>query len=105
MRAMGAPRMLVLRMIFVETGVLALIFGGSGAIAASGLMLYWNAYGLAAWSDFTTFLFAGPRFYPLITWGHFLVAILMIGVVAILSTVWPAVRAAYITPRAAMAKE
>ncbi|MFT5429841.1 MAG: ABC-type antimicrobial peptide transport system permease subunit, partial [Myxococcota bacterium] len=105
MRAMGAPRMLVLRMIFVETAVLALIFGGGGAIAASGLMLYWNAYGLAAWSDFTTFLFAGPRFYPLITWGHFLIAIFMIGLVAILSTVWPAVRAAYITPRAAMAKE
>ena len=105
MRAMGAQRSLIIRMIFLETGVISLIFGGSGAALATGLVLWAGSTGIPAWSDVSTFLFAGPRLYPILTANHLIIAVSAIMLVGLLSTVWPAMRAAFITPRAAMAKE
>ena len=105
MRAIGAQRSFVRRMILIETGVLTLIFGGAGAALGAGGMLYFQSAGIGAWNDVTYFLFAGPRLYPELMTSHLVIAIGVIAFVGIGSTLYPAVLATSITPRAAMAKD
>ena len=103
MRAMGAQRGFVLRMILFETVVLSLLFGGGGVTLGAGLMTYLNSAGIAAWNETTRFLFAGPRLYPELTVTHLISAVTVILVVAVGSTLYPAMLATRITPREAMA--
>ena len=105
MRAIGAQRGFVIRMFLIETGVLALIFGGLGAAIGAALMLMFNAVGIPAATDFFYFLFAGPRLYPALHLLHVVLAFLVIAFVAGISTLYPAWIAARITPREAMATE
>ena len=103
MRAMGAQRGFILRMILFETVVLSLLFGGGGVTLGAGLMTYLNSAGIAAWNETTRFLFAGPRLYPELTVTHLISAVTVILVVAVGSTLYPAMLATRITPREAMA--
>jgi ABC-type lipoprotein release transport system permease subunit len=102
MRAMGAQRGFVLRMILFETVVLSLFFGGGGVTLGAGLMTYLNSAGIAAWNETTRFLFAGPRLYPELAMSHLVSAVTVILIVAVGSTLYPAMLATRITPREAM---
>ena len=105
MRAIGAQRGFVRRMILVETAVLAVIFGGAGALLGSGLVIWMQVSGVPAWNDITYFLFAGPRFHPELLGIHLVIALIVISLVGFASTFYPALLATRITPREAMAKE
>ena len=105
MRAIGAQRGFVMRMFMAETGVLALLFGGLGAAAGSGIMLALQAHGIPAVADFFYFLFAGPRLHPELQLQHVLFALGVIALVALGSTWYPAWVATHITPREAMEAE
>ena len=105
MRAIGAQRGFVMRMFLVETATLALLFGGLGIALGGGLVGFLSYVGLPAWSDVTRFLFAGPRLYPHLEPIHVLSAALVILVVGLCSTLYPARLATRITPLAAMRKE
>ena len=105
MRAIGAQRGFVMRMFLIETAVLALIFGGAGALLGSGAILAMGSVGIPAASDFFYFLFAGPRLHPALRPEHLAVAFIAVSFVALVSTLYPARLATKITPREAMSRE
>lgn len=105
MRAVGAQRGFVMRMFIVETGVLAILFGGLGALVGAIVMRVLRVVGIPATSDFFYFLFAGPRLRPELQLEHVVLAVVLIAAVALVSTLYPAWTATRITPREAMATE
>ena len=105
MRAIGAQRGVVMRMFLLETSVLALIFGTAGAALGAAGVLLAQHYGIPSWSDFTTFLFAGPRLFPRLLPMHLIAGFVTIAVVGLASTLYPARLATRITPLEAMQKE
>jgi ABC-type lipoprotein release transport system permease subunit len=105
MRAIGAQRGFVMRMFLIETGVLALVFGGLGALGGSITMWTLQRIGIPATSDFFFFLFAGPRLRPELQPAHIGLALAVIASVAFVSTFYPSWLATRITPREAMASE
>jgi ABC-type antimicrobial peptide transport system permease subunit len=105
MRAIGAQRGFIRRMFLAESGTLALLFGGIGAVAGSILMQLLHSWGIPATSDFAHFLFAGPRLHPNLEWVHVIIAMAVIAAVAVAATIYPVRVATRITPREAMAAE
>jgi ABC-type lipoprotein release transport system permease subunit len=105
MRAVGAQRSFIAALFLAETTVLGLLSGGFGALCAAGGILLWGKIGLPAQNAFMTFLFSGPRLYPTITFSHLFAAVMLIMFFALISTLYPAVLAARILPRVAMAEE
>lgn len=105
MRAVGAQRRFIAGLFLAETTVLGLLSGGVGALCAAGGIAFWHSTGLPAQNAFMTFLFSGPRLYPTITFSHLVAAVLLILFFALISTLYPAVLAARILPRVAMAEE
>lgn len=105
MRAIGAQRTLILGMLFVETMVIAVLFGGIGAAVGSGIILALGQIGIPATSDILHFLFAGPRLYPFLLPIHLGIAVVIMFLVSVASTFYPAFIATRITPLEAMQKE
>ncbi len=103
MRAVGAQRSFVRSMMLIETGVMAVIFGGGGVLAGSATVVIAKIVGVPAWNDVTFFIFAGPRFRPELMWHHLVIALVVIAIVSIGSTLYPAIIATRVTPREAMA--
>jgi len=105
MRAIGAQRGYVLRMFLLESSVLGLGFGLVGVALGSAIVLLLGKVGIPAVSDELYFLFAGPRLYPLLMKGHLVVAFLVVFLVSLASTIYPARLAAGVAPVKAMGKE
>jgi ABC-type lipoprotein release transport system permease subunit len=105
MRAIGAQRSFVLTMVLLETTVLALLFGTGGAALGAGLMSYWHAKGIGANSDALYFFFSGPRLYPTMGAGNLLTAFVIVLVVSVVSTLYPALIAMRVSPVTAMQSE
>jgi ABC-type lipoprotein release transport system permease subunit len=105
MRAIGAQRGLILSMVLVESLVLGLIFGGLGMLAGSGVLAAIAAKGIAAPNDVMYFFFSGPRLIPQLTTWPLVVALVIILVVTIGSTLLPAMMAMRVSPLKAMQSE
>ncbi len=102
MRAIGAQKTMILQMFLAEAVVTAGVFGGLGALLAVALVARLHAVGLPAMNDVLVFLFAGPRLYPVISPMHFLISGMLVALVALISTLYPAWLAMRVTPLEAM---
>ncbi len=102
MRAIGAQRGLVLSMVLLESVVLGLLFGGLGMILGSGALALIAAKGIAAPNDVMYFFFSGPRLVPQISTWPLVVALVIVLVVTIGSTLVPALMATRVSPLRAM---
>ncbi|MBK6847216.1 MAG: FtsX-like permease family protein [Proteobacteria bacterium] len=104
LRAIGAQRSFVLRMIVAETVVMVAVFGGCGAALGSAALLWLGHHGIPATTDFFHFLFSGPRLYPALAWSQVALALASCALVALIATLSPARLALRVTPREAMAE-
>lgn len=102
MRAIGAQKSMILRMFLAEAAVMSAVFGGVGALLAVGTVAWMHSVGLPAANDVLVFLFAGPRLYPELQLVHVLVSAVLVGIVALISTLYPAWLAMRVTPLEAM---
>ncbi len=102
MRAIGGQRGLVLSLFLVETGFLGMIAGTIGAALGALLVILLGSTGLPAPSDIFVFLFSGNHLYPEVGLIHLVVAFLVIIVVILLATFYPAWMATRIQPVIAM---
>ncbi|MES2642379.1 MAG: FtsX-like permease family protein [Myxococcota bacterium] len=102
MRAIGATRGFVVGMFVVETLVLGLASGTLGAGFAALFVAWLGRVGLPAPQDAIVILFGGPRLFPTTSWGNHAFGITTILVVSVLSTLYPAVLAARVSPVVAM---
>lgn len=102
MRAIGAGRGFVLTMFLVETLVLGALAGTLGAFAGAGLVTFLGSVGIPAVEDVLVLLFAGPRLYPSVGPSHMIIALVVIFLVSVVSTMYPAFVATRIQPVVAM---
>lgn len=102
MRAIGAQRGLILSMVLIESLVLGLIFGGLGMLAGWGVLAAIATTGIAAPNDVMYFFFSGPRLIPQLSTWPLVVALVIILVVTIGSTLLPALMAMRVSPLRAM---
>ena len=102
MRAVGAQRPLVLGIILLETLILATLSGGAGALAGIGAVSWLGNVGVPAVSDALVILFAGPRLYPVWAAGDVAFGLGVVGLVGLISTLYPAVLASRVQPVVAM---
>ena len=102
MRAIGAQRNYVMFMFLLETIVLGLLAGSAGALAGGGIVTLLGSVGIPAPNDILVFLFSGPRLFPTVASGHMISGILVILLVSLVSTLYPARIATRIEPVVAM---
>lgn len=102
MRAIGAQRSLILTMVLAESVVLGVLFGGVGILLGSAVMSWLHARGIPAPNDVAYFFFSGPKLLPELNSGNLVVALVIILLVTLLSTLFPAVIATRVSPLRAM---
>jgi ABC-type lipoprotein release transport system permease subunit len=102
MRAIGAQRGFILSMVVVETLTLGLVFGSLGALIGSGVVGFLNKKGIPAANDTLYFFFSGPRLHPTLSATNIIAALVIVTVVTILSTLYPAFLATRVPPVRAM---
>ncbi|MCA9673251.1 MAG: FtsX-like permease family protein [Myxococcales bacterium] len=102
MRAIGAQRSFVRGMLLLESSVLALICSAIGSGLGLAFISWLGAKGIAARSTLTRFLFSGPSLHPTATLGHAVTAVVVVVIVALVSTYYPARLATKVSPREAM---
>ena len=102
LRAIGATKSTVLTLILLETITLASIFGALGVLLGVFIvkLLAWS--GIRAFNDVAYFFFSGPVLKPEISAGSIIAAAILIFIVAIVSTIVPAIIATRISPLRAM---
>ncbi len=105
MRAIGAQRRYILKMFLIESAVLGVGFGIVGTLVGTGIVLLLAHFGIPAFTDALYFLFAGPSLHPILLPGHLLLAFVVVFLVSVASTLYPARLATRILPVKAMGKE
>jgi ABC-type lipoprotein release transport system permease subunit len=101
MRAIGAQRPFILSMVLAETLTLGLVFGGAGALLGVAIVGWLGATGIRG-TDVMYFFFSGPSLYPHLSAGNVLWAMVIVLLVSVLSTLYPAFLAARVPPVRAM---
>jgi ABC-type lipoprotein release transport system permease subunit len=105
LRAVGAQRRFILAMLVLESVAVGLVFGALGTAVGAGLIAVLRKVGIAAGNDVLMFFFSGPRLYPLLASHNLVLALGIVLVVSIVSSVYPAWIAMRISPREAMQSE
>jgi hypothetical protein len=102
LRAIGAQSRFILGMLLVETVTLCVVSGGFGTLCAFGLVQWLSQVGIPATNDVMVFIFSGSRLYPEISMQHGLLGFVIIFIVSLIATLFPARLAMRIQPIEAM---
>jgi ABC-type antimicrobial peptide transport system permease subunit len=105
LRAVGAQRRFILGMLIIEAIVIGAIFGALGAMLGAAIVLFFGKAGIPAPSDVWTFFFSGPALHPTLGTSSLVVALIIVLVVSVLSSLYPAWLAMRVSPRQAMQTE
>ncbi len=102
MRAMGAQKSFVRRMIIFETLIIAGVFGGIGIIAGSATVGVFRALGLETQNMILQMLAGGEVIRPVLRAGSVIVSLIGMTVAGVVASLYPAALALRIEPRQAM---
>jgi ABC-type lipoprotein release transport system permease subunit len=105
LRAVGAQRRFVLAMLVFESIVVGLCFGAIGAVLGGALVALLGKVGIPAVNDVFMFFFSGPRLYPALGTQNLIIALVVVLIVSVASSIYPAWIAMRISPREAMQSE
>ena len=105
LRAVGAQRRFILAMLVLESVAVGLVFGAAGTLIGAGVIALLGKVGIAAGNDVMMFFFSGPRLYPVLSSQNLALALGIVLLVSIVSSVYPAWIAMRISPREAMQSE
>jgi putative ABC transport system permease protein len=104
MRAIGARRSFVRRMITLETLIISVVFGVLGILLGSGVVGILHATGIEASSMFLQVLFGGPELLPVLKAGTLTNSLFIVIGVGIVSALYPVSVALRIEPVQAMSR-
>ena len=105
MRAMGAQKSYVLKLILAETSMLSFIFGMLGIFIGLVVVIFFHYFGIPAGnSQVFLFLFSGPRLYLSVELIYILAVLALIIFVSLIASYYPARKAASVPPITAMSK-
>jgi ABC-type lipoprotein release transport system permease subunit len=105
LRAIGAQRRFILAMLIVEALVIGVLFGGLGAGVGAFIVKVIGKVGIPASSDVWVFFFSGPRLHPFLSPTNVIAAFIIVMIVSVASSLYPAWLAMRVTPRQAMQSE
>lgn len=105
LRAVGAQRRFVLAMLVLESVVVGLSFGAIGALLGGALVATLGKVGIPAANAVFMFFFSGPRLYPALGTQNLVLALVVVLIVSVVSSIYPAWIAMRISPREAMQSE
>ena len=105
MRAIGARKGFVRRMIGAETLTVAFVFGAAGVLLGLVLLFILGATGIPASNLFLRILFGGEVLRPEVSPGSVAFSLVMVAAIAVVSSLYPLAVALRISPRQAMGVE
>ena len=103
-RAIGAQKGFVRKMIIMETLMIAVVFGLLGSLLGAALIGILGQVGVPAPNDFLRMLFGGKVFHPGISWSSLVLSLGVMGLVGVLASLYPVSVALKISPVKAMAR-
>lgn len=105
MRAVGATRTFIARLMLSETAVLAAAFGGAGVVAGALVVAVTPLLGIHTGNDLLQMVYGGEVFRPLLRPQDLALCFAELGLVVALASLYPMRLAAAITPLDAIARE
>ncbi|MCX7820894.1 MAG: FtsX-like permease family protein [Brevinematales bacterium] len=105
MRAIGAQKNFIGRMIYLESIMLGLVFGGGGVISGAIISNIIAMLKLTVKNEMTQLIFGGEVFTPIVGAGDIIWNIIVLLIVLILAVVYPARLAKKVTPIEAVVRE
>ena len=105
MRALGAQKHFIWRMLFIETMVITAIFGAIGILLAVLTVCILNIIGIQATNTFLRILFGGEVLRPGINVWSLILSVLLVTIMAILAHIYPVRQAMKIDPVRAIHSE
>lgn len=104
MRAIGAEKSFVRKMISLETLMITLVFGLIGVVIGVVILLVFRAVGIEATNQFLQILLGGGVFKPVVSLSAIVTSVLMVSLVGIIASLYPVSVALKISPLEAMNK-
>lgn len=105
MRAVGATRTFIARLMLSETSMLAILFGGAGVFLGVVLVALIPVLGIDTGNDLLQMVYGGEVFHPLLRPMDILLCLVELGGVVCLASLYPMKIAASITPLDAIARD
>ncbi len=105
MRAVGATRWFIAKLMMAETTMLALLFGGIGVLLGAVLVAVTPHLGIQTGNDLLQMVYGGEVFHPLLRPQDLVMCFFELGLVVALASLYPMQLAASITPLDAIARE
>jgi len=105
MRAVGATRTFIARLMLSETAVLAAFFGGAGVLVGAILVFLTPLLGIQTGNDLLQMVYGGEVFHPLLRPQDLVACFFELSLVVGLASLYPMQLAASITPLDAIARE
>ncbi len=105
MRAVGAQKGFLRRMFIFETGILSFFFGGLGIVAGIVVIYLLQAANITTTNEILQMVYGGDRLNPIFTYPDFLIGILELGIVTLLSVIYPLRVVGKIVPLDAVVRE
>ena len=102
MRAIGAQKSFVRRMITAETFIITIVFGLIGIIAAAAILLGLNESGISFSNIFIRMLLGGSELHPVISFQTLLVDLIGVVLIGAAASLYPTAVALRINPVTAM---
>lgn len=102
MRAIGAQKAFVRRMIVIETLMIAVVFGAIGIAAGAGITTLIGVVGIESDNEIAQIFMGGPTLNPVVSPGSILSSLAAVVVAGVTSSLYPVAVALRIQPVAAM---
>ncbi len=105
MRAIGAQKGFLRKMFVYETGLLSFFFGGLGIIVGIVIIYMLKSANITTTNEFLQLVYGGDKLNPIYTAGDFLLGVVELGIVTILSVLYPLRVVAKIAPLDAISRD
>lgn len=89
----------------METGLLAFFFGGLGIIIGIAVIYLLRLANITTTNEILQMVYGGEKLSPFYTWADFLLGVVQLGIVTLLSVLYPLRVVGKIIPLDAMSRE
>ena len=104
-RAIGAQRSFLARMLLTETFILSFLFGGAGILIGTFLIFIINAINLPVTNEMLQIITGGPVYKPIVALSDVITGFIFLGFVTLLSVIYPLRVSRKITPLDSLKKQ
>jgi ABC-type antimicrobial peptide transport system permease subunit len=89
MRAIGARKSFLRRMLVSETGLLSFFFGGLGIVGGIIIIVLLKSAGISTSNEVLQLVYGGDNLNPIFTFADFIFEVIELGIVTLLAVLYP----------------